>query len=90
LAAIAGILGFVGSLVPGYGALAGLPAPIAVWVGRRCRRIGPPASAPAPRWARRSASVGIVFGVLGTCMVLMWCGVMALIIVFRGDPFRGL
>lgn len=100
LAAIAGVLGFLGSLVPFFflSSLApflvpvtGLPAPIAVWAGARCLRVGPPANDPAPRSARRFAFIGIVFGLLGTSVWLLWCLAIAITVLFGGrDPFRGL
>ena len=90
LAAVAGILGFLGSLVPLFGGLFGFPAPVAVWAGVRCLSIGRHTPDDVSRSARALAWIGICFGVLGTVVWLFWCVIFSYELLNARDPFRGL
>ena len=89
LAGILAIVGFVGALVPLFGVLTGVTAPVGFGLGlASARRI--PAEGDGPvRW-RAWAVVAIVLGALGSLLWLFWIGLILTQLAQSQDPFRGL
>jgi hypothetical protein len=90
MAGTAGIFGFLGSLVPLFGALLGAASPLGVWAGFRYLSMERLGGGRRTVSSRRWAILGIVFGVLGTILWLFWCALVAYELGNARDPFRGL
>ena len=90
LAAILGLGGLFGSLLPLFGFIFGIPAPIAMTLGVRSLMIRHSIPDTALRPSRRWAITGIILGGLGTVVWLFWCILIVWEVGHSRDPFRGL
>ena len=89
LAGILAIVGFVGALVPLFGVLTGVTAPVGFVLGiASVRRI--PAEGDGRVRGRAWAIIAIVLRALGSLLWLFWFGLIVTQLAQSQDPFRGL